>query len=38
MAPNGHPRPGRRAAIVAGLRTPFTKAGTDFKSLAAEAP
>ena len=35
MAHNGHPRPGRRAAIVAGLRTPFVKAGTDFKSLAA---
>lgn len=35
MARNDHPRPGRRAAIVAGLRTPFVKAGTDFKSLAA---
>jgi len=35
MANNGHTRPGRRAAIVAGLRTPFVKAGTDFKSLAA---
>ena len=35
MAHNGHPRPGRRAAIVAGLRTPFVKAGTDFKALAA---
>src|SRR5512140_1196252 len=28
-------RPGRRAAIIAGLRTPFVKAGTDFRSLAA---
>lgn len=35
MANHGHPRPGRRAAIVAGLRTPFVKAGTDFRSLAA---
>ena len=35
MARNGQPRPGRRAAIVAGLRTPFVKAGTDFASLAA---
>jgi acetyl-CoA acyltransferase len=35
MANDGHPRPGRRAAIVAGLRTPFVKAGTDFKGLAA---
>jgi acetyl-CoA acyltransferase len=35
MASNGHSRPGRRAAIVTGLRTPFTKAGTDFKGLAA---
>jgi len=35
MATNGHPRPGRRAAIVGGLRTPFVKAGTDFKGLAA---
>jgi acetyl-CoA acyltransferase len=35
MANIGHPRPGRRAAIVAGLRTPFVKAGTDFRGLAA---
>ncbi|BDG10152.1 acetyl-CoA C-acyltransferase FadI [Anaeromyxobacter paludicola] len=28
-------RPGRRAAIVAGLRTPFLKAGGDFKDLSA---
>src|SRR5688500_20260807 len=26
---------GRRVAIVAGVRTPFTKAGTAFKSLSA---
>src|SRR5258705_1314359 len=26
-------RPGRRVAIVAGLRTPFVKAGTSFKDL-----
>jgi len=35
MAHSGSPRPGRRAAIVAGLRTPFVKAGTDFKDLSA---
>jgi acetyl-CoA acyltransferase len=29
------PRPGRRAAVIAGLRTPFVKAGTDFKDLSA---
>jgi acetyl-CoA acyltransferase len=29
------PRPGRRAAIVAGLRTPFVKSGTAFKDLTA---
>src|SRR5438270_7844288 len=29
------PRPGRRVAIVAGLRTPFVKAGTSFKDLSA---
>src|SRR3954464_12187432 len=29
------PRPGRRVAIVAGLRTPFIKAGTSFKDLSA---
>jgi acetyl-CoA acyltransferase len=28
-------RPGRRAAIVAGLRTPFVKSGTVFKDLTA---
>src|SRR5437868_1205244 len=28
-------RPGRRVAIVAGLRTPFLKAGTSFKDLSA---
>src|SRR5436309_9269220 len=28
-------RPGRRVAIVAGLRTPFVKAGTAFKDLSA---
>ncbi len=27
---------GRRAAIVAGLRTPFARAGTDFSSIAAQ--
>jgi acetyl-CoA acyltransferase len=35
MANSGSLRPGRRAAIVAGLRTPFVKEGTDFKSLSA---
>jgi acetyl-CoA acyltransferase len=35
MANNGPIRPGRRAAIVGGLRTPFVKSGTDFKALAA---
>ena len=34
MATSGSP-PGRRAAVVAGLRTPFVKAATDFKSLSA---
>jgi len=29
------PRPGRRVAIVAGLRTPFVKANTSFKDLSA---
>src|SRR5438445_12717947 len=28
-------RPGRRAAIVAGLRTPFVQSGTEFKDLTA---
>ena len=36
MGMNGSPPPGRRAAVVAGLRTPFVKAGTDFKNLGAE--
>jgi acetyl-CoA acyltransferase len=27
--------PGRRAAVIAGLRTPFVKAGTEFKDLSA---
>jgi acetyl-CoA acyltransferase len=35
MGMNGSVPPGRRAAIVAGLRTPFVKAGTDFKDLSA---
>ena len=35
MASNGKPSPGRRAAIVAGLRTPFLKAGGDFRDLSA---
>ena len=35
MATDASPRRGRRAAIVAGLRTPFLKAGTDFKDLGA---
>ena len=35
MGMNGTPSPGRRAAVVAGLRTPFVKAGTDFKDLSA---
>ncbi len=35
MATNGASRTGRRAAIVAGLRTPFVKAGGDFKDLSA---
>ncbi len=34
MAQNGKPN-GRRAAIVAGLRTPFVKSGGDFKDLGA---
>src|SRR5574342_232396 len=34
MARNGTP-PGRRAAIVAGLRTPFLKSGGDFRDLSA---
>ena len=35
MANNAPIRPGRRAAIVGGLRTPFVKSGSDFKALAA---
>jgi acetyl-CoA acyltransferase len=35
MATHVPPPNGRRAAIVAGLRTPFVKAGTDFKELSA---
>src|SRR5512140_163408 len=35
MPSNGTPAHGRRAAIVAGLRTPFVKAGGDFKDLSA---
>jgi acetyl-CoA acyltransferase len=35
MGTTGTPPPGRRAAVVAGLRTPFVKAGTDFRSLGA---
>lgn len=34
MARNGTP-PGRRAAIVVGLRTPFLKSGGDFRDLSA---
>lgn len=34
MAKNGSP-PGRRVAIVAGLRTPFVKSGGEFKDLSA---
>jgi acetyl-CoA acyltransferase len=35
MATNGASRTGRRAAIVAGLRTPFVKAGGEFADLSA---
>ncbi len=35
MSTNGTSSPGRRAAVVAGLRTPFVKAGTDFRDLSA---
>lgn len=35
MATHETPPAGRRAAVVAGLRTPFVKAGTDFKPLSA---
>lgn len=35
MASNGTTSKGRRTAIVAGLRTPFLKAGGDFRDLSA---
>jgi acetyl-CoA acyltransferase len=35
MATHVSPPAGRRAAVIAGLRTPFVKAGTDFKQLSA---
>jgi len=35
MRMNGSLPAGRRAAVVAGVRTPFVKAGTDFKDLSA---
>ena len=35
MPPLGGPPPGRRVAIVAGVRTPFARAGTAFKHLSA---
>src|SRR5512145_1183498 len=35
MGMNGSLPAGRRAAVVAGLRTPFVKAGSDFKDLSA---
>ncbi|WP_242393591.1 acetyl-CoA C-acyltransferase FadI [Anaeromyxobacter oryzisoli] len=35
MTQSGTLAPGRRAAVIAGLRTPFVKAGTDFKELSA---
>jgi acetyl-CoA acyltransferase len=35
MGMNGSLPAGRRAAVVAGLRTPFVKAGTDFRNLSA---
>jgi acetyl-CoA acyltransferase len=35
MSQNGSPPPGRRTAVVDGLRTPFVKAGTDFRDLGA---
>jgi acetyl-CoA acyltransferase len=35
MGMNGSLPPGRRAAVVAGLRTPFVKAATDFRDLSA---
>jgi len=33
--PNPPPPPGRRVAVVAGLRTPFVRSGGDFKDLTA---
>jgi acetyl-CoA acyltransferase len=35
MAREGTFKPGRRAAVVAGLRTPFLKSGGDFQDLSA---
>ena len=35
MSNSGSSPPGRRAAVIAGLRTPFVKAGTDFRDLSA---
>ncbi len=35
MSVNGASRAGRRAAVVAGLRTPFVRSGGDFRSLSA---
>src|SRR5512146_3344264 len=35
MGMNGSTPAGRRAAVVDGLRTPFVKAGTDFRDLGA---
>jgi acetyl-CoA acyltransferase len=35
MSETGMPLKGRRAAVVDGLRTPFVKAGTDFRDLTA---
>jgi len=35
MGQNGAPPSGRRVAVVDGLRTPFVKAGTDFRDLSA---
>jgi acetyl-CoA acyltransferase len=35
MSINGASKPGRRAAIVAGLRTPFVKSGGEFRDLSA---
>ncbi|HVO18176.1 MAG TPA: acetyl-CoA C-acyltransferase FadI [Anaeromyxobacter sp.] len=35
MGRNGAPQSGRRVAVIDGLRTPFAKAGTDFRDLSA---